>query len=140
MTGEIGEEWDRHQSRFARRWRVSMVARKRIEMVEVPSDRTLEKRVARAVADEYLAPIVDKDRRLIEAALVTENRVSSLDDHVRKHLRDHLSRLPEILAILWFNPCTPEEKAVEWLKAGAPDEPARRLGFVPKPPRRRSRT
>ena len=116
-----------------------MVARKRIEMVEVPSDRTLEKRVARAIADEYLAAIIDKDRRLIEAALVTERRVSSLDDHVRKHPRDHLSELPEILAIIWVNPCTPEEKELQWLGAGAPDELARRLEFGLGRPRRRPR-
>jgi hypothetical protein len=106
-----------------------MVARKRIEFVEVAPHLTLEKRVARAVADEFFAVIIDKDRRLIEAALVTEKRVTSLDDHVRKHLQDHLSRLPEVRSICWVNPGTPEEEAVAWLEAGAPAERSRTLGF-----------
>jgi hypothetical protein len=128
MTEPIQEEWNKHPSRFARGWRTSMVARKRIEFVEVAPQLTLEKRVARAVADEFLAIIIDKDRRLIEAALVTEKRASSLDDHVRKHLQDHLPRLPEVRSICWVNPCTPEEEAVAWLAAGAPAERSRTLG------------
>ncbi len=129
MTEAIREEWNRHQSGFARGWRTSMVARKRIEFVEVAPHLTLEKRVVRAVADAFLAAIIDKDRRLIEAALVTENRVSSLDDHVRKHLQDHLDRLPEVRGICWINPCNPEEQPIPWLKAGAPAERRRTLGY-----------
>jgi len=111
-----------------------MIARKRIEFVEVPAHLTLEKRVARAAADEFLAVIIDKDRRLIEAALMTEKRVTSLDDHVRKHLQDHLTRLPDIRSICWVNPCRPEEDAVTWLGAGAPAERIRLLGSAsPRP-------
>jgi hypothetical protein len=128
MTEAIQAEWNKHQSRFARGWRTSMVARKRIELVEVAPHLTLEKRIARAVADTFLAAIIDKDRRLIEAALVTEKRVTSLDDHVRKHLQDHLSELPEVRSICWVNPSTPEEEAVAWLEAGAPAERSRMLG------------
>jgi hypothetical protein len=136
MPEDIQEEWNKNQSRFARGWRTSMVARKRIEFVEVAPHLTLEKRVARAVADEFLAVIIDKDRRLIEAALVIEKRVTSLDDHVRKHLQDHLSRLLEIRSICWVNPCAPEEEAVAWLEAGAPAERTRLLGYAPlHPPR-----
>ena len=33
LTAPIREEWNKHQSRFARTWRVSMMARKKIEVV-----------------------------------------------------------------------------------------------------------
>jgi len=134
MTEAIQEEWNRHQSRFARGWRTSMVARKRIGFVQVAPHLTLEKRVVSAAADMFLAAIIDKDRRLIEAALVTEERVTSLDDHVRKHLQDHLSRLPEVRSICWVNPCTPEEEAIVWLEAGAPAERRRLLGYAESRP------
>ena len=49
-----------------------MVARKKIEFVEVAPHLSLEKRIERAVVNDLLAAIIDKDRRLIEAALVTE--------------------------------------------------------------------
>jgi hypothetical protein len=134
MTDDIQAEWNKHQSRYARGWRTSMVARKRIEFVEVAPHLTLEKRVVRAVADDFLVAIIDKDRRLIEAALVTEKRVTSLDDHVRKHLQHHLSRLAEVRLICWVNPCTPEEEALAWLEAGAPAERMRLLGYVSSRP------
>ena len=105
------------------------MARKKIELVEVAPHLTLEKRIARAVVDTHLAAIIDKDRRLIEAALVTEERVVSLDDHVRRHLQDHVAQLPEVRSICWVNPCAPAEQAVAWLDAGAPAERARTLGF-----------
>lgn len=134
MTVDIEAEWNKHQSRYARTWRLSMMSRRRIERIEIPAHRTLEHRIARAVVDEFLVDIVDKDRRLIEAALIEikkgekSERVGSLDDHVRKHLRDHIDRLLEIRSICWINPCTPEEEAVAWLRAGAPAERKRTLG------------
>ena len=36
MTEKINNEWKNHQSGFARRWRVSMDARKRIERINPP--------------------------------------------------------------------------------------------------------
>lgn len=136
MTNPIRDEWDRHQSRFARLWRTSMFARKQIRIVEVPSHLSLESRVARVVTDSVLVAIVDKDRRLIEAALVTEKRITSLDDRVRKHLEDHIDRLPEVRPICWVNPDRDEETALDWLATGAPAERRRLLGFVTTPRRR----
>ena len=86
------------------------------------------------MVEDVPVAILDKDRRLIEAALVTDKRVTSLDDHVRRHLQDHLSQLPEIRLICWVNPGMPEEEAVAWLEAGAPAERIRLLGTIsPRP-------
>jgi hypothetical protein len=131
MTEAIQAEWNKHQTPFARGWRTSMVARRKLVFIEVASHLSLEKRIERTVADQYLAAIIDKDRRLIEAALVSEKRVISLDDKVRKHLRDHHSRLAEVRSICWVNPCTLEEHAIAWLETGAPAERTRLLGFTP---------
>jgi hypothetical protein len=134
MTAPIQKEWNEHQSRFARRWRKSMMARRKIEVVQVAADRSLEKRVVRAVAEKYLAAIIERDRRLIEAAQATEKRVISLDDQVRKHLRNHHVKLPEVRSICWVNLCRSEEQAVDWLALGAPLEKSRLLGHVPAQP------
>jgi hypothetical protein len=136
MTDPIREEWKRHQSRFASRWLTSMMARRKVVFVEIPAHHSLEVRYARAESDEALAAVMEKDRRLIEAALETEERVISLDDRMRKHLQEHLDRLPEVRSICWVNPCTPEERAVAWLEAGAPAERVRLLGSVSPRPRK----
>lgn len=77
MTEDIKQEWDKHQSDFARRWRLQMRARKKIEILR--SDQlqkvdglmdfidTLEFQKARE--DAY------KDMHLIEAAIVSDKRI-----------------------------------------------------------------
>jgi len=135
MTAPIQEEWNKHQSRFARRWRTSMMARKKLEMVEVPSHHSLEKRVKLAVADIRVVAIIEKDRHLIEAALAADQRVASLDDEVRKHLQDHRSELPEVASICWVNPNIPAEGVIAWLESGAPADRFRTLGYGPSRPK-----
>jgi hypothetical protein len=127
MTGPIKEEWKKHQSGFARRWQVSMMARRKVMFVEVPAHLSLEKRITRVESRKVIAAM-EKDRRLVEAAMATERLVVSLDDEMRDHLRDHVAKLPEVRAICWVNPCTPEEGAIAWLEAGAPAERSRTLG------------
>jgi hypothetical protein len=132
MTDPIQEEWKKHQSRFARRWQVSMMARRKVVFVEIASHLSLENRISRVESNEVIAAVMEKDRRLVEAALVTEERVISLDDRMRQHLQDHVARLSEVRSICWVNPCTPEEKAIAWLEAGAPAERSRMLGHQRK--------
>ena len=132
LTVPIQEEWNRHQSRFARQWRKLMMARKKIELVEVPPERSLERRIIRTIRDAPIAAIIEKDRRLIEAALVTDKRVASLDDQVRGHFKAHRDTLPEARSICWVNPNTPDEEIVAWLRSGAPSDPFRALGHTPR--------
>jgi hypothetical protein len=129
LTAPIREEWNKHQSRFARTLRVSMMARRKVDAVELAAHHSLEKRIARAEPDESVAAIIKKDRHLIEAALATDERVASLDDRVRQHLRDQAPKLPELHSICWVNPNKPEEASIAWLESGAPAEKSRTLGY-----------
>jgi hypothetical protein len=135
MTAPIQEEWNKHQSRFARRWRTSMMARKKIEMVEVASYHAIERRIKLIVADKRVAAIIEKDRRLIEAALAADQRVASLDNEVRKQLQDHRAKLHEVASICWVNPNIPAEGVIPWLESGAPADRFRTLGYVPPRPK-----
>ena len=107
-----------------------MMARRKVESVEVLTHHSLEKRIARAGLDDFVAALIEKDRRLIEAALVTDKRIASLDDRVRLHLRDHAAKLPELLSICWVNPNMPDEASITWLESGAPAEKSRMLAYV----------
>jgi len=111
-----------------------MVARRKIEFVEAPPERSLESRNTRAVIDASVAAIIEKDRRLIEAALVTEKRVASLDDQVRWHIQAYRDTLREVRGICWINPSDPGQGAVTWLNAGAPSDAFRKLGYTPAEP------
>jgi hypothetical protein len=130
MTAPIQEEWNKHQSRFARKWRLSMMARRKVEIVEIQVSASLERRFPKVVASPFILAIMEKDRRLIEAALFSDHRIASLDEAVRRHFRNHGERLPELRKICWINPDAVDD-ACDWLKNGAPAERARMLDYSP---------
>jgi hypothetical protein len=72
--------------------------------------------------------IVLKDCHLVEAALATDLRVASLDDRVRGHFGRLAGTIDVLRPILWVNPAIAEERVVDWLESGAPDQKRRRLG------------
>jgi hypothetical protein len=131
MTRPIKQEWDKHQSNIARRWRLSMVARKKLEFLQIDKSSSLEEQFSQLVTRPRVLAILEKDRHLIEAALASDNRVASLDEEVRAHLKEHNDRLPELRLICWVNPDTTDEDACDWLRAGAPVERSRTLGNLP---------
>ncbi len=108
-----------------------MMARRKVELVEIAARHSLETRIIRAELDEPVAAAIQKDRHLIEAALATDKRVASLDDRVRQHLRNHATKFSEALSICWINPNMPDEASTAWLESGAPAENPRKLGYIP---------
>jgi hypothetical protein len=131
LTPPIRDEWNKHQSGFARAWRVSMMARKKVEIIDVAAQHSLKRRLQRARLGDRVFAIIEKDRHLIEAALATDERVASLDDQVRNHLRNHAAKLPEAQSICWVNPNSSDEAAIHWLESGAPADKSRMLGHAP---------
>ncbi len=130
MTAPIQHEWDKHQSRFARTWRLSMLAKKKLRVLESDAQRSLEKRLPRVVIDPFILAIMEKDRCLVEAALLSEKRIASLDDTVREHFQDYRDSLPELKSICWVNPDATDEDLCDWLRAGAPIQRFRTLGYL----------
>ncbi len=63
-----------------------MMARRKLDVVEIAEHNSLAKRIVRTKVDKSIAAIIEKDRHLIEAALATDKRLASLDDTVRQHL------------------------------------------------------
>ena len=127
MTREIGTEWDIHSHTFARRWRRSMNARRRVDKPTVDHDAVLCLKIQRASQTEKALAAMEKDLRLIEAARVTDNRVISLDDAARKYFSAVSSQVGELRDILWVNPVNENETPTQWLTDGAPIEEQRQL-------------
>ncbi len=139
FSPEIREEWNRHQSSFALTWRASMVARKKLHIAKSPHDEALRKKIAEATLTTNIfekliitttakaLEVMDKDYHLLEAALVTDQNVVSLDEVVRKHFSAICQHVSEIKEIVWVNPGKLEEKPIEWLNDGAENERQRQL-------------
>lgn len=121
MTPAIRDEWNQHQSGYARTWRRSMMARRRLILLDV------EKRqdVRQAVELEDITPeqkdAMFKDCHLIEAAITTDKQIVSLDDTARKLFVGLSHRVADIQDVMWVNPVTDAEQVMAWLKGGQDD-------------------
>ena len=131
MTPEIREEWNNHQSRFAREWRARMVAKKKLYLLtDILPDKELWKGLENiAKTDQQRAQIV-KDIHLLEAALASDKIVVSLDENTaRKYFDNAAQTIVDLQKITWVNPDRIEEETpIAWLKDGAKPEKKRLLG------------
>ena len=128
MTPEISNEWSEHQSRFARRWRVSMDARKKVYRVNAPADEELRDKIKETATNDKEDEDMRKDFHLLEAALATDQTIISLDETVRGCFARATRHVGEIRDIVWVNPeRMEEEEPFVWLQNGAPPEDHRQL-------------
>ena len=87
LTDELNREWKRHQSKFTRKWRAAMTARRK-------APRTVA--APRLAIDfggcvDKTKDAIEKDRCLIEAARATDNIIVTLD----KALHEALMAVPD---------------------------------------------
>lgn len=144
MTSDIRDEWDKHQSRFARYWRVQMSARKKFKKpdsddvhdqmlrdvkrtVETVNDQLMFKRDRAALEKDQSA--IEKDWCLVIAALNSERLITSLDEIMRRLLSAASADVAELYDIVWVNPGKIEEDPIAWLESGAPPDRRRYLGL-----------
>jgi hypothetical protein len=130
MTPDIKEEWDKHQSVFALRWRRRMVAKgKFVFLKEVSVDKELWDKIDLIAATDRQRREMFKDLRLLEAAIATDKTVISLDDKTaRTFFSQAASEINALKEIVWVNPDKVEEETpIEWLESGAKPESKRLL-------------
>ena len=128
MTEKIRDEWKRHASPFARRWRVSMYARRKIDrIIDPPENENLCTKIVNTARSERQSEEIEKDFHLLQAALATDQTVISLDEIIRGLFRQASQSVGEIRHIIWVNPDRAGEEPIAWLQDGAPPEADRRL-------------
>ena len=121
MTRTISDEWNKHQSRFARLWRKSMYARKKIVDFDSTEDNFPIENLSKEIYDQDEIDTMQKDIHLLQAALGTDQTIISLDETVRILFAKASDQIGEIRSIIWVNPDkTKTEHPIQWLKAGAP--------------------
>ena len=124
----IRVEWNRRQGRFATDWRVSMTKLiTKVRTIEGEALEALRTAIEEHSKDQNVVAKMLKDVHLIEAALATDSRIASLDESVREHFSRLAATFGPLRPILWVNPVTEGERAIEWLEAGAPARRSRRL-------------
>jgi hypothetical protein len=130
MTPEISEEWNKHRSNYAFRWRASMTARKKVVRPGPVEDARLRQTIRSLQLTDHVREAILKDIHLVEAAFATERTIASLDEFVRGHLRQISGSVRTLKSLVWVNPAKDEELPINWLRQGAKAEENRRLGFT----------
>jgi len=129
MTPAIRDEWDNHQSNFARKWRASMVARKKLNLVNLEEWKDLRQKIGLIDIPHASKTAMLKDCHLIEAAIATDRRIISLDAVARELFSAASHNIKEIKDVLWANPVTDSGQVMAWLKEGAPVQVKWQLGY-----------
>lgn len=139
LTDELREEWDRHRSRFARRWLARMVAKDKVERPDVAQAPDLREDIddfADGVSDEFEVIVayrraMQKDRHLLKAALAADEIILSLNEKDRRRFAEACDDIQSIRTITWSNPERDADNCLDWLKQGASPEPHLRLRNYP---------
>ena len=126
------DEWKKHEGNFARKWRLSMVARKRCRGLGEKANRHEPLEEAASSLSPSAWEAVRKDSHLIAAALLADGIVVSLDRDFRGHLVKLCASVGELASLRWCNPCDePGENGKgdckEWLRSGFPGRKEFRL-------------
>jgi hypothetical protein len=129
MSAALGQEWGKHQSRFARLWLIAMENKRRVHHTEIPTQGKLRHQVERVAEKKSDCDAMLKDMLLIEAAFHTDRIVVSLDETVRNLFHRAAAKIAALTRIAWVNPCIIEETAIEWLHNGAEIQRERTLGY-----------
>jgi hypothetical protein len=128
MTGDLAEEWAKHQSSFTRKWRVQMFARKKQVSLETPPDASLDDVIGKLDVTHAERERMRKDCLLIEAALGSDKSVVSLEESVRELFAAASKTVRRLRQIVWVNPDRNQDQPVQWLQQGAEPERKRMLG------------
>ena len=111
FTEPIRDEWARHMSRFSRKWRRSMAARRKLPTDVAPIP--LELRWDAYSADARAA--IEKDRGLLEAALVSDRVIITLDDALIRALSERRDGEALLRNVQWIHPVTDGVAAIQAL-------------------------
>jgi len=106
-----------------------MTARRKVYRLGDVLDSDLRGRIERVASSERAAEAIRKDYRLIEAAIVTDRIVISLDETVRRLFAVVARDVGALKSIAWVDPDKAEEQPLLWLENGAKPDKKRLLGF-----------
>jgi len=128
LSPPVNAEWKKHESGFARKWRVAMFARKKVLLDDVAEDQALRDAIERSAKGERDRVAMIKDAHLVEVARVTDRTVVSLDDTVRRLFSAASKSVRSLRTVVWANPRHQAEDCSAWLADGALPEGHRQLG------------
>jgi hypothetical protein len=120
MSPAIRDEWNAHQSRFARTWRTSMVARGKLLLSDIDERPDIRLKIEQMSVADNKKSAMQKDCHLLESAIATDNRIVSLDNIARDLFKSEIN-VHDVNNVMWVNPVVDALQVLAWLEDGAPD-------------------
>jgi hypothetical protein len=118
FSTDLLKEWRRHESGFARLWRVQMVSRRKEVRPPEEEGVDLGDAIAAGAPNERVADLLRKDLHLVSAALKTDRVIITLDDRAQEAY-GHLSEtLPTLKRVKWLDPSRAYGEVLGWLRGG----------------------
>lgn len=140
VTAAILEEWNRHQSRFARIWRRSMYARGKV--VSVPTAECSDVHTALKQSQDLSANQVsaaEKDLHLVAAARSADRTIISLDNAALAVFCKLTPVTGAIADLFWIDPVADLDRLRLWLETDGSPGPHWRIGSAGKTEERQPR-
>ena len=130
ITKDLYNEWNKHSSYFSKKWLGSMLDRsdKKVYFAEIQPHKDIQELIYQRCSSVRNYESMMKDMLLIEAALVSDRIIISLDEEARKLFTGLSANCDELKKVVWLNPNKPDENPISWLKQGAPPDEHRMLG------------
>lgn len=113
------QEWQKHQSGFAKRWLQQMMGRKLYVVLNPEPDSGLRDQIHRLDCTDKAQAEMLKDAHLLENALATDDVVLSQETNVYRLFCAHAAGLGLPRPVAWVNPTDKPSACVEWVTAGA---------------------
>ncbi|OGF64691.1 MAG: hypothetical protein A2Y62_14605 [Candidatus Fischerbacteria bacterium RBG_13_37_8] len=104
ITQSIRNEWNKHKSHFSRRWWLSMTARRKLKYIPHEDIFHEELNPSHISLNDADQKAIKKDCCLLEAALLSDHVIITLDDSIRKILLKTKRGLKLAKKIKWINP------------------------------------
>jgi len=108
ITHKISLEWDNHESRFAKKWRVVMVSRKQVDFLKESKSDGLEQEAHTWLSDGKLSKndfaALRKDCHILAAASLTDRTIITTDLPIWDLCKRVFSAKPCLTEINWIEP------------------------------------
>lgn len=128
MNQEIYREWNKHESKFAKIWRVHMISKKRMVLIKDIENKEIRNFVECNIKNELVKKSIIKDLHLVEAALSTDEIVISCDDRMRNHLKTMCNECKSVKRLMWGSPIKISDDLKGWIDKNFKREECREIG------------
>jgi predicted nucleic acid-binding protein len=139
MAKPINDEYKRHQSKFAGRWKNQMISQMRAKFVHYKENPTLRALLIQALPDDNDAAeaAVIKDAHLLEVALEHGQRIVSKDKKAKNNFQHACAIKGDHRSLLWADATEKPTEVIEWIKNGCTEQNEWRLCPAPPKPARK---